>query len=353
MDGGRLWHEELAGAGPSQAPKRQKTFHHDPGNAVYEPGYGLPTLQHDDYTIAWICALPIEGAVARAMLDDIHAPLPTQANDSNTYTLGSISQHNVVIACLPEYGTNNAANVLVHLIRTFTSIRFSFMVGIGGGAPSKADIRLGDIVVGNRVMQHDLGKLVGDGQIQTTAIPKTPNPSLRKVVSTLRSKHELEPSQVPSILQQKLARYPEYNRPNSQDRLFQATYNHDPETPSCDGCDQSKLVSRSRRKSDDPIIHYGAIASGNQVVRHGTTRDDLAQRLDVLCFEMEAAGVMGELPCLTIRGICDYSDTHKDKQWQRYAAATAAAYTKEFIETLPATEAQPKTLYIPNPRKFT
>jgi nucleoside phosphorylase len=46
---------------------------------------------------------------------------------------------------------------------------------------------------------------------------------------------------------------------------------------------------------------------------------------------MEAAGLMNSFPCLVIRGICDYADSHKDDLWQRYAAATAAAYAKELL----------------------
>jgi hypothetical protein len=53
---------------------------------------------------------------------------------------------------------------------------------------------------------------------------------------------------------------------------------------------------------------------------------------------MEAAGLMNDFPCLVIRGICDYSDTHKHKLWQRYAAATAAAYAKELLEVIPEEE---------------
>ena len=292
-------------------------------------------------------------AAARAMLDDIHDDLPSQATDSNTYTLGSIKEHNVVIACLPnaQYGTNNAANVLTHLIRTFQSIRLCLMVGIGGGVPSQADIRLGDIVVGTRVMQYDLGKIVEDGQIQRTSTPRFPQQPLGTLVSTIRAKHELGPGQIPSILREKLGGHPEYSRPCSPDRLFQAAYNHGSRTPDCDGCEQSKLVPRNRRMSDDPVIHYGAIASGNQVMRNGVARDDVARRLnDVLCFEMEAAGLMDILPCLPIRGICDYSDSHKNKEWQRYAAATAAAYARELLELLP--KAHPNAGGVPNPRKF-
>ncbi|KAL5355000.1 hypothetical protein BJX96DRAFT_161480 [Aspergillus floccosus] len=286
----------------SHQPKRRKTFHHN-----------LPNSRHDQYTVGWICALHIEMAAARAMLDEIRESLPKHVDDSNTYVLGTIMQHNVVIACLPDgqYGTNNAAIVATNMLRTFRRIRVCLMVGIGGGVPSRADLRLGDVVVGTRVMQCDLGKVIEDGRLLRTAVPRIPHPSLGTVVSALRSKHELSPSQVPTILQQKLAGQTAYSRPNMPDRLFHATYNHESAT-------------------------HGS--SGNQVMRSGTTRDDVARKLDVICFEMETAGLIDILPCLPIRGICDYSDSHKSKEWQRYAAATAAAYARELLEELPVTD---------------
>jgi nucleoside phosphorylase len=94
-------------------------------------------------------------------------------------------------------------------------------------------------------------------------------------------------------------------------------------------------VDREPRPSAVPAIHYGLIASGDQVMRHGTTRDRLRRELNVLCFEMEAAGLMDSFPCLIIRGICDYADSHKNKHWQPYAAATAAAYAKELLCLIP------------------
>ncbi|KAJ5007381.1 hypothetical protein K4K57_010796 [Colletotrichum sp. SAR 10_99] len=54
-------------------------------------------------------------------------------------------------------------------------------------------------------------------------------------------------------------------------------------------------------------------------------RDKLAAERNVLCFEMEAAGLMNHFPCLVTRGICDYSDSHKNKAWQGFAAMMAAA----------------------------
>ncbi|KAL4732909.1 hypothetical protein BDV11DRAFT_176202, partial [Aspergillus similis] len=293
-------------------------------------------------------------AAARAMLDEVHEALPTYAEDSNTYTLGSIAQHNVVIACLPadQYGTNNAANIMSNMKRTFPSIRAGLIVGIGGGVPGKADVHLGDIVVGTRVMQYDLGKMVGDGQIHQTAFPRIPHQLLGTAVSSLRAKHELQPSRVSSILCQKLGEHSGYTRPSSPDHLFYATYNHPSSTTAgCDACDHSKLVPRRKRTLDNVVIHYGAIASGNQVMKTGIIRDKIAQQLDVICFEMEAAGLMDILPCLPIRGICDYADSHKNDEWQRYAAAVAAAYARELLEELPVTAASKSIVYTPNHRQ--
>lgn len=123
----------------------------------------------DDYTVGWICALPLEMAAAKAMLDHIHADLPADPsmNDANAYVLGSLNGHNVVVACLPfgVYGITSAATVATQMLASFKSIRFSLMVGIGGGVPStKEDIRLGDIVVSRPtadrpgIIQYDFGR---------------------------------------------------------------------------------------------------------------------------------------------------------------------------------------------------
>ena len=133
--------------------------------------------------------------------------------------------------------------------------------------------------------------------------------------------------------------YPRMNaeftyRGQDQDRLFDALSDHYGLDNACDNCEISELVTRLARDRHDPVIHYGLIASGNQVIKHGGTRDKLGQELGILCFEMEAAGLMDNFPCLVIRGICDYADSHKSKQWQGYAAAAAAAYAKELLSVI-------------------
>ncbi|KAH7115551.1 hypothetical protein EDB81DRAFT_919247, partial [Dactylonectria macrodidyma] len=126
-----------------------------------------------------------------------------------------------------------------------------------------------------------------------------------------------------------------YERPQSgTDRLFKAEVPHNSR-----GCaafcanEPSNLVPRHERTEheDNPAIHYGLIASANQLMKDAFVRDRLVTEKDVLCFEMEAAGLMNHFPCLVIRGICDYSDSHKNKEWQGYAAMAAAAYAKDLL----------------------
>ena len=98
-------------------------------------------------------------------------------------------------------------------------------------------------------------------------------------------------------------------------------------------------MDRSKRPSNDPAVFYGPIASGNSVIKNSRIRDGIARPLGILCFEMEAAGLMDILPCLIVRGISDYCDARKSKQFQPYSALSAAAYAKELLSVIP--EAMP------------
>ncbi|KAI6778095.1 uncharacterized protein J7T54_001515 [Emericellopsis cladophorae] len=322
---------------PSPTPKRRKvhdeSFNDEPEEEKYPSIKRRNALKHEDYTIAWICALAIEMAAARAVLDEIHETLPKDRNDSNSYVLGGIRQHNVVIACLPigQDGLVKAADVAANLHRTFKCIDIALMVGIGGGAPRIADLRLGDVVVGTRIMQSDLGKYVHD-EFQRKAYPRPPPSKLGTLVTSLRSKLELEASRLPTMMLEKFGKYPEFCRPKLEDRLFRETHRHSSGRSTCDKCDFSQQVPRSKRISKDPKVHYGAIASASHLMKDAIKRDRIAQELNVMCFEMEAAGIVDTLPCLVIRGISDYADSHKNDDWQRYAAATAASYARELLE---------------------
>ncbi|KAN0080897.1 hypothetical protein V8E54_004101 [Elaphomyces granulatus] len=322
----------------------------------------IPTIDftNNDYTVGWICALPTELAASQAMLDEEHDDLLQPAeNDTNAYTLGRIGQHNIVLACLPSgtTGISAAATAARDLLRSFPKVRFGLMVGVGGGAPSnpsddpREDIRLGDVVVskpeGNYggVLQYDLGKTIKDGKfIQMGSLNKPPT-VLMTGVSKLHARHLRKGNairgHVDSMLESNPAMQQDFKYRNSEDdQLFKADCDHMDGEKDCKNCSKEGLVQRKSRTPDVPIIHYGLIGSANQVMRHGVTREKLRQERGILCFEMEAAGLMDNFPCLVIRGICDYSDTHKNKGWQPYAAATAAAYAKELLGVIPPAQVE-------------
>ena len=108
---------------------------------------------------------------------------------------------------------------------------------------------------------------------------------------------------------------------SKHDQLFEADYDHNSSGKGCENCDKRRLLIREPRDTTDPVIHYGLIGSANQVMRHGATREKFRREKGILCFEMEAAGLMDSFPCVVVRGISDYADSHKNKQWQPWAAA--------------------------------
>jgi nucleoside phosphorylase len=325
----------------------------------------------NDYTVGWICALSKEQTAAIAMLDERHPDLAKEFIDHNTYTLGSIGKHKIVIACLPEgkLGTSSAATSATQMVRTFPSIKIVLMVGIGGGIPPR--VRLGDVVVSTPsgkfpgVVQWDFGKAKKGGNFEQTGALNNPPISLLTAVTKLKSEHELKGPKIPEYLNKMGQEWPRlasrYLKSSSlKDVLFKADYNHIDEDPnrspfpdydneddeeeneSCQFCDTNQIV---KRKPREMRIHYGLIASGNQVIKDAIFRDDLNKKFEgnVLCVEMEAAGLMISFPCITIRGICDYADSHKNKDWQEHGAAVAAAFAKELLGYVQPSEVDGET----------
>jgi nucleoside phosphorylase len=305
-----------------------------------------------DYTVGWICAITTELVAAQAFLDERHkGPEYVSPNDDNIYTLGKIGEHDVAVAVLPdgEYGITSAAVVARDMLHSFPNIRIGLMVGIGGGAPTpNHDIRLGDIVVSTPrdgkggVFQYDFGKTIQDQSFQSTGFLNQPPTVLRTAISGLKGQYEIDGHQFDKAINSVLENLPrlkrKYRRPDPDtDKLYLSGLTH----PTSDeancaevcGVDPSKLVLRNARteEDDNPAVHYGIVASANQLMKNALLRDKFAKENGVLCFEMEAAGLMNHFPCLVIRGICDYSDTHKNKEWQGYAAMTAAAYAKDLL----------------------
>lgn len=310
-------------------------------------------MRREDYTVGWVCALPIELAAAQEMLDEAHDDLKRDLadRDENLYALGSIGKHNVVIVCLPAgcIGNNPAAAVAavaVQMRATFKGMRFGLMVGIGGGVPSEhVDIRLGDVVVSQPsktfggVVQYDMGKATPSGFERSGALNSPPQ-MLLAAVARVRANELRGKSRLDEHLS-KLEGVPRFQRSKTgPDVLFEAAYNH-MGGQTCSKCSVDRQVDRVPREDEEELVvtHYGTIASGNKVMQDAIQRDQVSADLGgVLCFETEAAGLMNSFPCLVVRGICDYADSHKNERWQAYAAGTAAAWAKELLSVVPAVE---------------
>ncbi|KAI0192278.1 hypothetical protein EV127DRAFT_468867 [Xylaria flabelliformis] len=303
-----------------------------------------------DYTVGWICAVEVELVAAEALLDEEHDTLDhIPVNDNNSYTLGRSGKHNIVIAVMPhrQYGLVSASNVARDMVRSFPNVRIGLMVGIGGGAPSiEHDIRLGDIVVcspgyeNGGVLQYDYGKIIQDKSFEITGNLNQPPQFMLTAMASLKSKYKRLGHNFNTTIQATLDKNRrlrlDYCRPDPiTDKLYDSDWTHKGrDKDECETvCGNHRLKIRAERSDheENPKIHYGLIASANQLMKDALIRDKLLADKDVLCFEMEAAGLMNHFPCLVIRGICDYSDTHKNDSWQGYAAMAAAAYAKDLL----------------------
>lgn len=315
-------------------------------------------LESTDYSIAWIAPLPTARAAATALLDERHEVPPDfdQTNqDSNSYTWGRIGIHNIVIASLPAglSGSTPAATTALNLISSLPQIRIGLLVGTASGIPLELDIRLGDVVVSQPtinsggVIQHQLS-----AENQPNQSLNKPPQVLLHALSALQAEHDISESKVPDFLDAMWAANPIMKTPRKKepgyvhqgvekDRLFLSWYTHieasDGGYSTCDNCEESGEIKRDMRDFTDPEIHYGSIASVTAQIQDAVMRDAIAKSVPgSICIETEAAGLMDYFPCLVIRGISDYADTHHGKYpWQRYASATAAAYAKELIQYIP------------------
>ncbi|OAQ61385.1 ankyrin repeat-containing protein [Purpureocillium lilacinum] len=305
----------------------------------------------DDYTVGWLCALPIEVAAAKATLDRVHDNLPLDRNsdDNNNYILGSLEGHNVVVA-YPDseaYGTTSVADVATQLHGSYTSVRFNLMVGIAGGVPdTKEDIRLGDVVVSKPtagrpgVIQYDVNGERTEDQFVRSRVLNQPTPLLLTAMGKAETAAIFDESKMPRYISEIVQKDPvTFARPGpEQDVLFEPDYDHatiESEESGCSHCDPDRIRSRQPREVQDPIVHYGLIASSCHLTRHGATRDKFAHKHGMLCFETGAAGLRDAAQYLIIRGISDYADSHRSELWHAYAATAAAAYAKEVLSFIP------------------
>jgi nucleoside phosphorylase len=299
------------------------------------------------------------------------------SGDTNIYRNGRIGMHNVVLMLLPNMGKAAVAGSAASLRTSYLNLKLALLVGVCGGVPTLGshEALLGDVVIGEAIVQYDFGRrypgeFIPKEATETSLSP--PNKDIRSFLAYFKSdagKDDLRRNTANNLIAlqdaavtkhyQRRYRYPGV----SEDKLFAAIYRHKHgEHSPCDlcrgenericdeaaqascvelGCDEDKLILRKRlelkrdlewEEAQCPDIIIGRIASGDTVMKSGDHRDQIAKRYGIMAFEMEGAGLWDEAPCIVVKGICDYADSHKNKIWQPFAAATAAATVKAMLE---------------------
>lgn len=337
-----------------------------------------PRHRHD-FKIAIICALTLESDAVQDVFDNRwdEVKYGKTRGDPNQYTTGVIGHHNVVVVHMPGMGKSNAAVAAANCRASFPNLGLVLVVGICGGVPfprNGVEIVLGDIIISDGLIQYDFGRQFPDRFVRKDDTIARPNSEILAFLFKTKGRWGMKK------LRERTAVHLEYLRNStdlsgiadypgaSRDKLYEPTYRHKHQAAStckaCNSCQtrndpvcQASLTSDCERlQCDDkylifrrrlfvlddeeenqkiPSIHFGLYASGDKVMKSGEEREIIAKEEGVVAFEMEGAGVWEGFPgrCLVIKAVCDYADSHKNKIWQTYAAASAAACTKAVLES--------------------
>ncbi|KAL6886899.1 nucleoside phosphorylase domain-containing protein [Trichoderma evansii] len=344
------------------------------------PGQEQPR-HREDFQVAIICALPVEYDAVSLLFDQFwdeeDEPYGCAPGDTNTYTTGKIGNHNVVLALLPSMGIAAGAGSAASLRSSYSSLKIAFLVEICGGVPiaGQDEVLLGDVIISKTVVKHTLGRQYPNAFVTKDTVGDSldrQSKAVRTLIASFETelgKRRLRQKARQCLKELQNAAIQEGHRHNyqypgtSEDKLFAATYRHkhwgfqadncncnEQIDSFCDEavhascvelrCDEERLVPRKcleMKKNMEPDnkhcpeIFIGYVASGDTVMKSGEHRDQIAKQQNIIAFEMEGAGVWDEVPCIIVKGVCDYADSHKNKMWQPFAAATAASVLKAML----------------------
>ncbi|KAH7217226.1 hypothetical protein BKA60DRAFT_609147 [Fusarium oxysporum] len=281
-------------------------------------------LDPEQYKVAWIAPLEIEARAALCLLDERHhGRFPVSRGDDYIFEAGVTGGHNIIIATLPvgqEYGNGSAAALVSQVKKCFPNLCRG------------RDIRLGDILVGlpdsnsAGLIAYDLGKetedtfeLLRHGHSLAMA-----EPIVRSAIGNIKLLAPKE-SEVFLPYYEKIANLDHAtgtfaDRGQDNDILYD---------------DESQMIQRfSRPAHIRSRVWYGPIGSGDKLVKNAKKRNLLRDKYDMIGLEMEAAGTINRIPVGVIRGVCDYGNRHKNKDWQPYAAAMAASYARALLDVI-------------------
>ena len=332
-----------------------------------------------DFEVAIICALSLEAEAVEALFDkywdEDGDPYGKSSGDPNAYTTGMIGRHNVVLAYMPGTGKGNAASVAASLRSSFGGIKLALVVGVCGAAPNgnNGPIFLGDVIISDGIVEYDLGSQSPNTFVRKDTLLDNrgrPNNEIRAFLNKLKGRRGR--ARLKASTRQHLeflrTKFGHYHPTTMHDTLFDPAYQHKHHNQqscrecskdqvcqaareaTCDTlhCDKRRILPRRRQPDVKKVgdisgpehveVHIGLIVSGDIVMRSGKHRDEVTAREQAIAFEMEGAGVCDNLPCVVIKGVSDYADSHKNDSWQGYAALTAASCMKAFLELWTVTD---------------
>lgn len=363
----------------------------------------------DEFEIAIACTRALEYDAVCLLLDDFWDtdgdPFGRARGDLNTYTTGCMGKYNIVVVLLCKSGKATAAGATASLRSSYPYIEILLLVGICEGVPDAngEELLLGDVVISETVIQYDLGRQLTNTFKEKDTLEDRlgrANKNIRNFIANIKTdigyqrleeKVALRLAQIQNRTSeakyQQRRRAATYKYPGSaSDILFKSTYCHRhynslqcacaDNNPTgnlqavCDesrdldceqtGCELIYLSSRNRlhqknllenggdvEAAQNPSIFFGRFGSGDTTFSSGIHRDSLAQKHNIIAFEMEGAGVWDELPCIIVKGVSDYGDGHKPKNWaawQNFAAAASASVAMGLVERYPQTDKSPATM---------
>ncbi|KAG1652970.1 hypothetical protein GQR58_025886 [Nymphon striatum] len=328
-------------------------------------------------TIAIITAQYCEKLAVDTMIEnkDTYVRYKTEG-ESNVYTLGNIGAHRVVATKLPTVGHSRAAiiasgNTTTRLLGSFQKVDHVFLVGIGGGIPHYTDykqhVRLGDVVVSTPPNCEGFGKPDQkyiymyseriknspdsphqngeDAALSYSYKVKTwcpPSFELQDIAQQLNSQGLADPSLRPwenyiKQVQNSFVGDSEHSfvKPAIEtDRLYMSIGGKDVIEVAHPVVPQDQI---DKRANGMPAVHFGAVGSGRSVIRDEQIRQEFAHKYGIMAYDTEYDTVVESIfgnrkdNYVIIRGISDYRDGTRKKEWQEFAALNAAAYMKAII----------------------
>lgn len=295
-----------------------------------------------------------------------------------------MGNYNVVLALLPQLGKAGAASAAASMRSSYTGVRLALLTGVCGSVPRvdrHEEIFLGDVIISKTISQYDLGWHYSDGFVRRNTVEDNlgrANKDIRSLTTMFetdlglgrlekRITYFLKQLQGSAAQRRRRGKYDYMYPGTAEDKLFKPTHQHKHHSwstcicrhcvedsdsvcekalisPCTDlGCDDGQHIARKRLPdlsgdTPQPAVHVGAVALGDKVMKSAAERDRLSRESGVIAFETEGAGIWDEVPCIVVKGVCDYADSHKHPGWRNFAAAAAAAASRAILERYSRTD---------------